>query len=180
VRTLHFTVRSEMPPRALTRTVRDLVAAVDSQLPAFAIRSGHDLLHTAIAAQRFNLLVVGVFSLFAVTLALSGLYAVLLHTVEQTRRECGIRMALGATGGRVIRTVGRLALVPTLAGIAAGTAGAAAASGLISSLLFAVKPSDPVTLAASASLILMASIVAILIPASKAARADLVTLLRHE
>jgi ABC-type antimicrobial peptide transport system permease subunit len=111
---------------------------------------------------------------------MSGLYAVLIHAVEQTRRESGIRMALGATGARIIRTIATRALVPTIAGIAAGTAGAAAASELIASLLFGIKPNDPTTLAAAASVILLASIVAVLIPASKAARVDLVSLLRHE
>jgi hypothetical protein len=180
VRTLNFVLRSRAPNGTLARDVRRAVSSVDIALPAFAVRSGADLLKSTIAMQRFNLLVVTVFAVFALALALSGLHAVLLHAVEQTRRESGIRMALGATAGRIIRTIGSRALVPTIAGIAAGTAGAAAASELIASLLFGVRPSDPLTLAAAASAIFVASIIAVLIPASKAARGELVTLLRHE
>jgi predicted permease len=180
VRTLNFVIRSRTPMRALAPELRRAVADVDAGLPAFALRSGIDLVNGTIANFRFNMLVVTLFALVALTLALSGLYAVLAHVVHQTRRDAGIRMALGATGRRIIRTVAGRALVPAIAGIVAGSAGAAAASQLIASLVFGVRPDDPVTLAAVASFVLLASMIAVLIPAMRATRFDLMTLLRHE
>jgi predicted permease len=180
VRTLNFVLRSRASLNATARDVRRVVAGVDATLPAFAMRSGSDLLHTTIAMQRFNVFVVTAFAIMAIVLALSGLYAVLSHAVHQTRRDTGIRMALGASGRRIVRTIVARGLLPAVAGIVIGSAGAAAGSELIRSLLFGVTPNDPATLAAAASLILLASIVAVMIPASKAARVDLVTLLRHE
>jgi putative ABC transport system permease protein len=180
VRTMSFVVRGRAPMSALAPQIRQAVAAVNAALPPFALRSGRDLLNSTIAIQRFNMLVVTLFAIFALTLALCGVCAVLTHAVQQTRRETGIRMALGATGARIIRTTSARVLIPAIAGIGVGIAGAATASELVASLVFAVKPNDPATLAISAAAALAASIVAVLIPASKAARVDLVTLLRHE
>ncbi len=179
-RIVNFSIRSQLPAATLARQVRAAVAGVDADLPPFALRTGTDLLSAAIATQRFNMLIVGVFAFFAVTLALGGLYAVLAHAVEHTRRDFGIRQALGATGVRLIGSVAGRAAPPIVAGIAAGSLTAIAASGLIASLLFGVKPGDPVTLAAAAGFVLTASIIAVWVPAQRATRVDLVTLLRQE
>ena len=180
IRVLNFSIRSPMSTVALSRQVRAAVAGVDANVPPFAIRTGTELLSTAIASQRFNMLVVGVFAIFAVTLALGGLYAVLAHAVQQTRRDFGIRQALGATGVRIVATVAGRAATPIIAGVAAGAIAAAAASGLIASLLFGVRPGDPATLAAAAGFVLAASTIAVWISAKRATRVDLVTLLRQE
>jgi putative ABC transport system permease protein len=164
----------------LSRQVEAAVKGIDSDVPLFALRTGADLLNSATASQRFNVLVVGVFAVFAVLLALGGLYAVLAHAIQQTRRDFGIRLALGATAVRIVRTVASRAAVPIVAGIVTGAAIAMTASGLIASLLFGVKPDDPFTLVAATMLVLLASMVAVLIPALRAARVDLVTLLRHD
>jgi putative ABC transport system permease protein len=179
-RIVNFSIRSQLPAATLSRQVRAVVAGVDPDVPPFAVRTGADLLSAAIADRRFNMLVVGVFAVFAVMLALGGLYAVLAHAVQHTRRDFGIRQALGATGVRIIRTVAGRAATPIIAGIAAGTLAAASASGFIASLLFGVRPGDPGTLAAAAGFVLMASIIAVWIPAQRATRVDLVTLLRQE
>jgi putative ABC transport system permease protein len=179
-RVLNFSIRSQLPIATLSRQVRAAVADVDADVPPFALRTGADLLSGAIASQRFNMLVVGVFAVFAVTLALGGLYAVLAHAVQQTRRDFGVRQALGATGVRIVGAVAGRAATPIIAGVAAGTVAAIAASGLIASLLFGVRPGDPATLAAAAGFVLAASIIAVWIPAQRATRVDLVTLLRHD
>ena len=180
VRTMSFVIRGKAPMSALAPQIRQAVSAVDAALPPFALRSGRDLLNSTIAIQRFNMLVVTLFAIFALTLALCGVYAVLAHAVQQTRRDSGIRMALGATGARIIRAIAVRALVPTIAGIGAGLAVVAAVSELLGSLLFGVTPNDPATLAAATLIVLTSAIVAVLIPAMRAARVDLVTLLRHE
>ena len=180
IRVLNFSIRSPMSSVMLSRQVRAAVAGVDADVPPFALRTGADLLSAAIATQRFNMLVVGVFAVFAVTLALGGLYAVLTHVVQQTRRDFGIRQALGATGVRIVGTVAGRAATPIIAGVATGAIAAAAGSGLITSLLFGVRPGDPVTLAAASGFVLMASMIAVWIPAQRTTRVDLVALLRQE
>ena len=180
VRTLHVVMRTASTPRALAARVRESVARIDPELPAFAIRSGRDTWNNTIAAHRFNLLVVAIFAAFALMLAIGGLYSVLSHAVQQARRDFGIRQALGATGGRILRSVLARALAPAAAGIVAGTLAATAASQLVASMLFGVQPNDPFTLAAVAIAVLALCLAAVLVPASRAARVDLVTLLRHE
>jgi predicted permease len=179
-RALNVALRSPASRADLSRQVEAAVKGIDSDVPLFALRTGADLLNSATASQRFNVLVVGVFAVFAVLLALGGLYAVLAHAIQQTRRDFGIRLALGATAVRIVRTVASRAAVPIVAGIVTGAAIAMTASGLIASLLFGVKPDDPFTLVAATMLVLLASMVAVLIPALRAARVDLVTLLRHD
>jgi predicted permease len=179
-RSLNFLIRGPVPVRALAPQIRRAVSDVDAELPPFALLTGNDLLDATIAAQRFNMLVVTLFAIFALTLALCGLYAVLSHAVHQTRRDAGIRMALGATGARIIGTIAGRAAVPAIAGIAAGIAGAAAASGLISSLVYGVRPDDPRLLAAAALFVLLASAIAVVIPAMRASRVDLPALLRQQ
>ncbi len=180
IRTLNFTVRSRASRAELSRQIERVMRGVDPDVPPFALRTGADLLNSAIARQRFNMLVVGVFAAFAVLLALGGLYAVLSHTVQQTRRDFGIRQALGATSARIVATVASRAAVPIAGGVAIGVAVAVSVAELIASLLFGVKPDDPVTLVAVTALVLMASTIAVLIPALRAARVDLLALLRQE
>jgi putative ABC transport system permease protein len=179
-RTLHVVIRSGAPPGALSAEIRRALADVDAELPAFAMRSGTDLVNGTIAGQRFNMLVVGVFAAFALMMAIGGLYSVLAHAVQQARRDFGIRQALGATAARIVGSVLTRALWPALAGIGAGVLAASAASELISSLLFGVRPNDPVTLVAVVLLVLTMCLLAVLAPARRAARADLMTLLRHD
>jgi len=180
VRILHVVMRTSSTPGELTSQIRHGVAGIDPELPAFAIRSGRDLLNGTIAGHRFNMLVVGIFAAFSLALAISGLYSVLAHAVQQARRDFGIRQALGATSGVIVRSVLTRALVPALIGIGVGGLVASAASELIASLLFGVRPNDPLTLATVALSVATLCVLAVLVPALRAARADLVTLLRHE
>jgi len=98
-------MRTALAPAGLASRIRNVVAGLDPELPAFAIRSGRDLLNATIAGHRFNVLVIGIFAAFALTLAITGLYSVLAHSVEQARRDFGIRQALGATPGNIMRSV---------------------------------------------------------------------------
>ena len=179
VRTLHVALRTQAPgvnPSQIRRAVAD----VDAELPAFAIRSGVDLVNGAIAGHRFNMLVVGVFAMLALLVAIAGVYSVLAHAMQQSLRDFGIRQALGATSTRIVRSVLLRALAPAVIGIGVGTLVASAASGLIASLLFGVRPTDPLTLAAVALLVLILCVAAVLTPTMRALRINLVTLLRHD
>jgi putative ABC transport system permease protein len=179
-RSLSFAMRTPLPISRLAPGVRRLLAGLDAEVPPFAMKTGAELVNGTIAIQRFNMLVIGVFAAFALILAISGLYAVLAQSVQQARRDFGIRQALGATGGRIARSVVGRALVPAISGVLAGGIAASAAAELIASQLFGVKPNDPITFAASGLLVLTISMLVVTAPALKAARVNLSTLLRHE
>jgi putative ABC transport system permease protein len=111
---------------------------------------------------------------------MAGVYGVLAYSVEQRRREIGIRVALGALPGDVSGRILRESLVLGMAGVAAGLAGALAVTRLLRSLLFEVKPNDPLTLLCAAAVLLVVVIAAALIPARRAARVDPMVALRYE
>jgi hypothetical protein len=180
VTTLHFVVRSEMRPERLATHVRDVVSRLDETLPTFALRTGNDLIAATVAAQRFNLLVLGVFALVAISLAIAGVYGVLSHFVQQSRRAFGIRQALGATTARIVGAVLGWVIAPVAIGIIAGAAGATAAVASIRSLLFGVSPDDPMTVVGVMALVTCVAVIAVLPTAVRASRSDLAALLRQE
>lgn len=180
VGTLHFVVRSELPLPQFANKSRAVVSSVDATLPPFALRTGNDMIASTIAANRFNMLVVGVFSLLAVGLALSGVYGVVSHFIEQSRRAFGIRQALGATRARIVATVLRWAMAPVLAGITAGGVAAFALATLAGSLVIGVAPNDPVSVLMVAGVVTTMVAVIVLPSALRASRNDIATLLRRE
>ena len=180
VTTWHFVVRSGMPAGQFAARVREVVSRLDATLPAFALRTGHDLLSATVAAQRFNLLVLGVFSSVAVVMALTGVYGVLSHFINQSRRAFGIRQALGATPSRIVLTLLGWAMSPVLLGIVTGVVTASAGVTAIASLLFGVSPGDPSTTIGVAVLVASAAIMTVLPAAVRASRNDVASLLRSD
>lgn len=178
--TLHFLVRSHADSTRFGARIREIVASLDATLPTFALRSGDDLVAGTTAAQRFNMLIVGVFALLATGLAVTGMYGVLSHFVQQARRDFGIRQALGATSGRIVISVIGWAMAPVLSGIVIGSLAASAASAFIASLLFEVTPNDPATFVAVAVTVVVISIASLLPTAFRASRSEIVRLLRQE
>ena len=120
------------------------------------------------------------FALAALLLAATGLYGVLSYMVNQRRREVGIRVALGAKPGKVIELIAKQGLLPVALGIAGGLGAATAAGQLLSTMLFEMSPNDPIVYASVTALLILTAIVAIAIPARRAATVDLVTALREE
>ena len=177
---LHFLVRSDADPRRLALRAREIVANLDSTLPPFALRTGNELVAGTMTAQRFNMLLLGVFAVLAMSLAVTGMYAVLSHFVQHARRDFGIRQALGATTGRIVASVMGWAMAPVLAGIAIGTLAASGASTLIASLLFGVSSNDPATLIVVAVTVTLISAASLLPTAIRASRGDVSALLRQE
>jgi ABC-type antimicrobial peptide transport system permease subunit len=179
IRTLHVTAQSDMPLSRLSASLRTAVSAVDPEIPLFALRTVADSIAATTMVPRFNMLVVGLFAIFSIVLALSGLYAVLAHAIEVARRDIGIRQALGATRGRILRAVLAQALWPAGTGILIGALGATGATQLIASLLFGVQAGDSLTLGLAVLLILLAAIASVLVPALRASRVDPAALLRQ-
>ena len=136
-------------------------------------------LSDSIAPRRFNLFLLEVFAATALLIALVGIYGVIAYSVTQRTHEIGIRAALGARRGEIVWMVLRQGMGMALAGIAAGLAAARGLTGLMASLLYAVEPNDPQTLAAVAATLMVTALVACWGPALKAATLDSMTALRH-
>ena len=161
--------------------IREAVRQVDANLPLGEVRTMEQVKEQSMLWAKQPTWVVGAFAGVAALLAALGLYGVLAHAVTQQRREIGIRMALGARPGDVVSTyVLRSALSMLLVGLAAGLAGAFALTRALKSLLFEVSALDPVALAVACVLMTLVGMLAALIPASRAARVDPMTVLRDE
>ncbi len=163
----------------LVPAARQIVQSINPNLsPDF--RSSEQLLSTAVAPRRFNLVMLGVFGGAALLLALAGIYGAIAFNVAQRTKEIGVRLALGALGAGVIGMVVRRSLVLASAGIVVGLAVALGASQLIAALLYDVSPRDPVAYFAAAMMLLLAAAVASWLPALRAARVDPMIALRQE
>lgn len=167
-------------PLSLIQPMRSLLQDMDRDVPMSSVRSMAQITSIAVAQPRLYLVLIASFAATAVILAAIGLYGVLAFAVGQRTREIGIRLALGARRGEVLRMVmlqaGRLAV----AGVVAGLAAAVLASRLLRSQLFEVAPTDTVTYASVAAALLLVALVASWIPARRAARINPLAALRHD
>ena len=179
-RAMYMVVRADGAADRLGPAVRDVVRAVDPALPIYRMRTLQTLVDNSVARQRFALQLLGLFAVVALALAAIGTYGVMSYIVAQGRRELGIRLALGATARGIVGLVVTHGLWVAALGIAAGLLGAVAVSRVMSTLLFGVPPTDPVTYAAAAALLGAVAFAAVLIPAIRASAVDPVTVLRSE
>jgi putative ABC transport system permease protein len=147
-------------------------------MPLRRVRTLDDILSASMATQRFNMLLLTSFAGLALVLSLIGVYGVVAHAALQRSREIGIRVALGAHRRAVERLIVRGALFWTLPGLALGLAIAYAASRVMTSLLFDVTPTDPLTFASVGAAMLLVSVLASYLPARRAARMDPLVALR--
>jgi putative ABC transport system permease protein len=134
----------------------------------------------ALAQRRFSTTLLVAFAAVALALAAVGLYGVVAYSVAQRRQEFGIRMALGASASRVLKLVVGQGIRPALAGAAIGLVGAALLTRLMSSMLFGVRPGDPLTMAAVAGVLAAVALLASLVPARRALRVHPIEALRSE
>jgi putative ABC transport system permease protein len=173
-----WTVRTAGDPGSLSSAVRETVWALDSTLAVARVRTMGRVRSTATASQQFTLLLVGLFGAIAVTLAAIGLYGLTAYHVTERTRELGIRAALGAQRGALVRLVLAGGARLTVIGVATGTVAAFALSRYMSSLLFGIETTDPWAFAGVVVLIGAVAIVASLIPALRATRVDAIAALR--
>jgi len=179
-RNVNVVVRSTLPLESLARVVRETVNAMDRSLPIVRLRTMDDVFSDSIARQRFLAQLLGIFAGLALALAAVGTYGVLSYLVTERQREIGIRMALGADRTSVLGLVLKQGLSTTLIGLVLGVGGALALTRLASSLLFEVRPTDPLTFAAVAGVITLVALVACVVPARRATRVDPMVALREE
>ena len=173
-------VRSTSGSAGMVAAVSNAVHAVDPEMPLRDILTMDDLVANSLSQQRFNMLLLGAFAGLALLLAAVGVYSVLSYSVKRSVREIGIRLALGARVGDVLRMVVFEGIQPTLVGVAIGVAGALALGRVLSGLIYGVKPTDPVTFIAVAVLLVLIALLASLIPAYRATKVDPMVALRYE
>jgi predicted permease len=173
-------VRGSLPAGQMLTALRAAVRDVDPNQPVFSVRTMDDLLSSSLTTRRSNTALITSFGALALLLAVVGVYGVVAYGVTLRSRELGIRAALGARRGDLVRLVVREGLVVGLLGAGIGLAGAFALSGLLRSLLYGVEPSDPTAFLAAAAVLLLPVLGATLLPARRAARANPVEVMRSE
>ena len=170
-------VRSSAPAVAL-RTLQRELAALDPNVPLRRPRLVGDQIDDVLMPQRFGATLLGVFAAIALTIAAIGVYGVVSYSVAQRRGELGIRIALGAQGGDIYWTVLRASLVAVATGTVVGVGAAMVGTRALGAFLYGVSPLDAVAFASAASALLVAAVLASLIPARRAARTDPVASMR--
>jgi putative ABC transport system permease protein len=178
--TMNIVMRTTQPVDALGGTIRAVVAGLDPSLPVVKLRSVEDVFAESIGRPRLLAQLLAIFAGLAILLAAIGSYGVLAYMVTERRREIGIRMALGADRASVLRMILSQGLQLTVLGILAGLTAAFALNRVLASLLFGVKPTDPLTIAAVIGLISFVALVACYLPARGATRVDPMLVLREE
>jgi len=173
-------VRTERDPASLISAVQQAIWDVDPDQPISQIATMEKVISDSLVEPRFSMTMLGAFAVLALVLAAVGIYGVVSYTTARRTHEIGIRMAVGAKAEDVIRAVLGTGMVPTAAGIAVGLLVAFLTTRLMRSLLFAIDPFDPITVAVGAALLAAVALLASLVPAARAARVDPVVLLRQE
>jgi predicted permease len=176
-------VRTASDPTAFVTAVREAVRQVESNLPVSEIRTQIQQADQTMAMERLFAKLLSLFGVLAQQLAAIGLYGVMAYSVSQRFHEIGIRMALGATRGSVLRMILRQGLLLTIVGVVLGLGAAYVLTRYLESLttmLFGVKPRDPLTFAVIAALLIVVAFVACFIPARRATKVDPLIALRYE
>jgi putative ABC transport system permease protein len=180
VDSLTIVVRTAGDPMAFVPMARADLASLDRDLPLAAVRTMDDVIGRSIAERRFTMLLLAAFAAVAVALAAIGVYGVLAYLVSQRTQEIGVRLAIGATPGDVVRLFVREGAALTMVGVAGGLAGALLVTRALSTLLFGVTTTDPLTFAAVAGTLAIVALLACYLPARRAGRVDPMTALRTD
>ena len=173
-------LRGNLDAAAIPGEVREQVQSVDPTLPVSGAQTLSETVSASLSERRFSMEIVALFALTALLLAALGIYGVISYMVSERTHEIGIRIALGAERTSILRLVLRQGLGLAIAGAAVGLVGAVVVSHLMAGLLYGVKPTDPLTFAGVALLLLAVALLACYIPARRAMRVDPLVALRYE
>ena len=176
----NLVIRTKSDPSSVAAGVRKEIHAIDPDQPVAAVKSMTTLVHESVASQRYRTTLLGLFAVLAVVLAATGIYGVMSYTVAQRTHEIGVRMALGARQGDVLKLVVRQGMLLALAGVGLGLIGAFALTRVMATLLFQVTAKDPITFAVVAGLLIAVAFVACFVPALRATKVDPLVALRYE
>jgi len=177
-RAMTVAVRSPLDPDTIGPAIARAAAEVDVEQAVASARTLTDAVHFATSSARLSTTLLATFAALALTLAVIGLYGVVSYAVDQRTHELGLRMALGAQRGDVLRMILREGVVTSLVGVVAGVAGALAATRFMASMLFGVSATDVTTFVSVAALLVLAALAASLVPARRATGIDPIVTLR--
>jgi putative ABC transport system permease protein len=177
---MSLVIRSQGEPASLAGTVRNEIHALDKGIPVFNVKTMSDVLAISVGPRRTPMLLLSAFAGVALLLAMIGIYGVTAYHVTQRTQEIGIRMALGAQMSDVVKLILKGGMTLALVGIGVGLAGAFALTRLMSSLLFAVEPTDKTTFVCVSMCLLLTAVIACYLPARKATKVDPLVALRYE
>jgi putative ABC transport system permease protein len=178
--TIKFALKTSVDPLTLTSTVKHTMLDVDSSLPITNIRTLEQIVSLSLKQDRFNTLVLGLFAGIGLILGLIGIYGVVSYSVTQRTREIGIRLALGAGTGDVLRLIVSQGMAPAIIGVVIGVGGAIGLTRLLASFLYGVTATDTLTFVVTAALLSSVALLACLVPARRATRVDPMIALRYE
>jgi len=173
-------MRTSVEPLSLAETVRQAIWKVDSDQPMWKIRTVEFLVNRSVADRKFLLALMGIFAALALLLTMIGLYGVISYLINQRTQEIGIRMALGAQAGDILRMVLKQGMTLVFAGVALGLGAAWLLTRLISRLLYQVSATDPITFASISLLLITVALLACYLPARRATKVDPLVALRYE
>jgi putative ABC transport system permease protein len=180
LRSMYVVARGSAPAAVMTSRVRDAIRTLDPSLAIARLGPLTDTVAASADPQRFNMMLMGSFAAIVLLLAIVGLYGLISYSVAQRAREIGIRMAMGAAAGAVVRMIVRDGLTLAAIGVVLGAAGAAALAPALRSLLYGVRPVDPPTFAVTIAVLFAIAAAATYLPARRATAVDPVNALRAE
>ena len=180
LRRMYLAVRTQQDPASMQNLMLSTIHSIDPSLPVTDIHTMTQIVHTSVAPQRFNSFILGIFALIALLLAAAGIGGVLAYTVRQRTREIGVRMALGAHRSDVSRLVLREGLRLAFTGVLMGAVISILTAHWLSSQLYEVSPSDPLTFIAGLVILFCIALLACWLPARRAASVDPMKALRSE
>jgi putative ABC transport system permease protein len=177
---MFLVTRTANDPTSAAGAVRGVVRSLDSELPVFRVMTMEQLVADSMAERRFAVFLLGIFAAIAMILAAVGLYGVMAYSVTQRTHELGIRLALGARQGDVLKLVVGQGMALAGVGLVVGIGAAFALTRLMSTLLFGVSATDPLIFTAISAVLAGVALLACLIPARRATKVDPIVALRYE
>jgi putative ABC transport system permease protein len=176
----YLMIRTAGLPETLTQNVRQAVSSVDATLEAANFQTMDQLISQSVAQPKFYTILFASFAFLALILAAVGIYGVMAYAVAQRTHEIGVRMALGATRGDVLRMVIIQGMILAITGVALGLLAAFGLTRIMGNLLFSVGATDPMTFAVISMMLIGIALLACFIPARRATKVDPIVALRYE
>jgi predicted permease len=177
---MSLVIHTSVEPGSVSAAVRQAAAEVDKSAAVSDVKTLEHIVNQAVAQPRFNLFLLGLFSCVALLLSAAGIYGVTAYSVTQRTHEFGIRMALGAQVGDVLKMIMRQGMLLIVVGVAIGIVASLALTRLLRTLLFGVSATDPLTFVAITALLMVVALLACYVPARRATKVDPLVALRYE